>query len=89
MHKKEILRQIAQGGEVMFKTVSILGAVLFLASCGEDWSCKVDGKSLYSVSTSGKLGSADKGCSCQEIRAFEQRTFGEVDESALKSNFGC
>ena len=55
----------------------------------ETWLCKVDGKTMYSLSASGKLGSADKGCSCSEIRSFEQRTFGAVDEAALKSDFGC
>jgi len=44
---------------------------------------------MYSVSDSGELGSADKGCSCDEIRAFELREFGEVDEEALKNEFGC
>lgn len=36
-----------------------------------------------------EIGGAGKGCSCSEIRAFELRTFGEVDEAALKSDFGC
>ena len=44
---------------------------------------------MYSMSASGELGSADKGCSCAEIRAFELRTFGAVDEAALESDFGC
>ena len=62
-----------------------------LTACGdqETWLCKVDGKSMYALSASGKLGSADKGCSCGEIRSFELRTFGAVDEAALKSDFGC
>jgi hypothetical protein len=55
----------------------------------EEWTCKVHGKSMFSVSKSGKLGSADKGCSCAEIRSFERKTFGEVDEDALRSDFGC
>jgi len=55
----------------------------------ETWYCKEDGKTLYSVSTSGKIGSADKGCTCDEIRYFEARTFGEVDEDALREDFGC
>tara|TARA_R110000744_G_C19216717_1_gene546644 strand:- start:34 stop:168 length:135 start_codon:yes stop_codon:yes gene_type:complete len=44
---------------------------------------------MFSMSSSGEIGSAGKGCSCSEIRAFELRTFGEVDEAALKSDFGC
>ena len=44
---------------------------------------------MYSVSSSGALGSADKGCTCEEIREFELRNFGSVDEDALKSDFGC
>ena len=65
--------------------------VLFaLVACSqEEWSCVEDGKSLYSISTLGNLGSADKGCSCDEIREFEFRVFGSVDEDALKSDFGC
>jgi len=63
---------------------------LILASCsGEEWSCVEEGKSLYSISSSGKPGSAGKGCSCEEIREFELRNFGSVDEGALKSDFGC
>lgn len=65
-------------------------ACFFLASCSnEDWSCQVQGKTMFSMSSSGEIGSADKGCSCEEIRSFEMRTFGEVDEAALKSDFGC
>jgi hypothetical protein len=66
-------------------------SLLFLMSCGnqETWSCKDDGKRMYSVSSSGKLGGADKGCSCSKIRSFELRTSGAVDEEALKSDFGC
>ena len=61
-----------------------------LASCSnETWTCTTSQKTMYSMSASGKLGSADKGCSCAEIRAFELRTFGAVDEAALESDFGC
>ena len=64
---------------------------LLLFSCGEkeEWLCKEDGKTLYSITLSGKIGSADKGCSCNEIRSFEKRKFGEVDEQGLKNDFGC
>jgi len=69
--------------------IPIITSLLFLSSCGEKWTCTTKGKSMFSISESGKLGSADKGCSCSEIRAFELRIFGEVDEAALKSDFGC
>ena len=72
------------------KMVLFVCTVLILVSCSsEEWHCVEKGKTLYSVSASGKPGSADKGCSCQEIRDFEFRTFGSVDEDALKSDFGC
>jgi len=68
-----------------------VAAALCLGACGnsEEWTCTVDGDTMYSRSASGELGSADKGCSCEEIAEFELRTFGEVDEDALKSDFGC
>ena len=67
----------------------VLG-VMLLASCSaEQWTCRVDGKTMYSISSEGNLGSADKGCTCSEIRAFERKTFGEVDEDALRDDFGC
>ena len=59
-------------------------------SCsGEEWSCVEQGKSMYSVNSKGEMGSADKGCSCEELREFEYRHWGSVDEDALKSDFGC
>lgn len=71
------------------KPLILICLAFSIIACGEDWSCKVDGKTMYSVSSTGKIESADKGCSCEEIRTFELRTFGEVDEEALKSDFGC
>jgi len=74
------------------KIIVTLTTLVFLASCGdnsENWSCQTSGKSMYSISTSGELGSADKGCSCNQIRAFELEQFGEVDEVALKADFRC
>lgn len=44
---------------------------------------------MYSISSSGKFGGAQKGCSCSQIRSFELKQFGKVDEQALKSDFGC
>jgi len=61
-----------------------------LSSCSDnEWYCKTQGQTMFSMSSSGEIGGAGKGCSCSEIRAFELRTFGEVDEAALKSDFGC
>lgn len=74
----------------MMRNMAVFLTASILTSCGgENWSCIEDGKTLYSVSSSGNLGSADKGCSCDEIREFELRNFGSVDEDALKSDFGC
>lgn len=70
-----------------------IGVIVFTAilvsGCGENWSCVSSKGNMYSISDSGKLGSADKGCTCEEMRRFEQRSFGTVDERALKSDFGC
>jgi hypothetical protein len=72
------------------KIILIVALAFALSSCSnEEWTCQTRGKTMYSMSSSGELGSADKGCSCSEIRAFELRTFGEVDEAALKNDFGC
>ncbi|ARU28180.1 hypothetical protein [Cellvibrio sp. PSBB006] len=62
---------------------------IFLASCGEKWTCHTKEKTMFSISESGKLGSAEKGCSCEEIRSFELETFGEVDEEGLENDFDC
>ena len=67
----------------------LLVAVLAVACAGEDWSCVEQGQTLYSVSSSGNIGSADKGCSCAQIRDFEYHNFGSVDEDALAADFGC
>ena len=68
----------------------VLVSVGILASCGnETWTCQTRGQAMYSMSSFGEIGSANIGCSCAEIRAFEFRTFGEVDEVALKIDFGC
>jgi len=64
---------------------------LVLGSCGESgWTCRIDGEAMYSVNTkTGDLGAANRGCSCDEIRSFERRVFGEVDEDALRRDHGC
>jgi hypothetical protein len=72
------------------KTILIVITVLFISSCfQEDWRCVTRGQAMYSISDSGKLGGAGRGCSCQQIRSFELRTFGSVDEAALRNDFGC
>lgn len=68
----------------------ILLAMLVVGGCsGEDWYCVEDGERMYSRSTSGEWGGAERGCSCSEIRSFEKRIFGKVDEVALERDFGC
>lgn len=72
-----------------------IGIVIFLVGlivgCGqsETWSCVIDGDTMYSMSNKGNLGGAQKGCTCDEIRQFELKLFGEVDEEAMKRDFGC
>ena len=44
---------------------------------------------MFSMSEPGNIGSADKGCSCPEIRNFELSKFGKLDVEALKNDFGC
>lgn len=76
----------------MHKKIKIIAAVIsivMLAACGEEWSCQTKGKTMFSMSSTGGIGSADKGCSGNEIRSFELKEFGRVDEAALKSDFGC
>ena len=65
---------------------------LLLVSCDDEkWTCTIheSGKIMYSVNTKGELGGAQKGCSCDEMQAFEYDNWGEVDEDALKADFGC
>ncbi len=74
----------------MKRALVIVATVLCLSSCSdEQWSCQTSAKEMFSFNSAGASGSASKGCSCSEIRVFELRTFGEVDEAALKSDFGC
>lgn len=68
----------------------IFPLVLLLAGCGgTDWQCVERGKTMYSVDGHGNIGTADKGCSCIEIAAFEKELFGRIDYQALKEDFGC
>lgn len=73
----------------MFRVSAIVISIAMLVSCGKEWSCQTKGKTMFSMSSSGEIGSADKGCTCNEIRSFELKEFGEVDEAALESDFGC
>lgn len=72
------------------KNSTLILTLMLLANCGgENWSCRVEGDSMFSISDSGQLGGAQRGCSCEQIRDFEFRTFGSVDYDALRSDFGC
>lgn len=73
----------------LIKSITIVASITLVSACGETWYCITDGDIMYSRSASGEIGSADKGCSCEEMRNFEYRQFGEVDEQALKNDFGC
>lgn len=73
-----------------FKTIAILFFTILLISCSnEEWYCQTMNKSMFSMSSSGSIGSADKSCTCEQMRQFEFQTFGKVDEESLKSDFGC
>ena len=70
--------------------VAITGIFLLGACGGGEWTCRIDGEAMYSVNLeTGDLGGAQRGCSCEQIRSFEQQVFGEVDEEALRRDFGC
>jgi hypothetical protein len=72
----------------MRRLIAMLPFLLF--SCSDQvWSCVKQGDTVFSMSSSGAIGAADKGCSCDEMRSFERRTFGSVDEDALRADFGC
>ena len=75
----------------LIQLILILFASPNLIACSETetWYCKKDGNTLYSVTASGNIGSAEKGCSCDEIKYFEASTFGEIDEETLAEEFGC
>lgn len=73
----------------MIKILPILIIPLLLSCSQEEWHCITNGDAMYSQSSSGELGGAQKGCSCEQIRNHEYKHFGSVDEQALKSDFGC
>jgi hypothetical protein len=72
-----------------FRITFYLLISLLVVGCSEDWKCETAEKSMYSVSSSGQIGAADKGCTCEQIKNFELKQFGQVDEDALKRDFGC
>ena len=74
---------------MLVKILSLIVISFTLSGCGEKWSCQTKGDAMFSMSESGGIGSADKGCSCSEMRNFELNKFGKVDEEALKNDFGC
>ena len=74
---------------MLVKSFSFIVVILTLSGCGEEWTCKVNNQVMYSISDSGELGGADKGCSCSEIRNFNLKVFGTVNDEKLKSDFGC
>jgi hypothetical protein len=67
----------------------IVFTAILVSGCGENWSCVSSRDTMYSISDSGKLGSAEKGCTCEQISSFEKKKFGRVDEQALRADFGC
>ena len=70
--------------------LSIVFTFALLSSCSEiTWRCEIDGDRMFSVGSDGTLGGATKGCTCNQIREFTLSRFGKIDESAMKSDFGC
>ena len=77
-------------GTNMTRLITAAVALLMLTACSDsDWRCVVRGDAMFSMDSSGNIGGAGKGCSCDEMRRFERETFGYVDEDALRSDFGC
>ena len=72
------------------KPTMLVVLIFTLYSCDNgSWSCRIEGDAMFSVSDSGELGGAGRGCSRDQMRDFEYRTFGSVDEEALRNDFGC
>ena len=55
----------------------------------EGWRCEVRGQTMFSMSTDGQLGAAEKGCTCSEMADFNQKTFGDPDYETLNKEHGC
>lgn len=75
--------------KLIFPLVPLVVVAVIGCDSSDGWRCVTRGQTMFSLSEDGRLGSAREGCSCAEIRAFERKTFGEVDEEALANNFGC
>ncbi len=73
----------------MNKILPIILVVVLSGCSSENWRCVTENEAMYSLNDTGELGSADKGCSCAEIRDWEMKVFGKVDERALREDFGC
>lgn len=56
---------------------------------GDNWRCVTRGTAMFSLNDKDEIGSANKGCSCSEIRAWDKKILGEVDERRMRENFGC
>lgn len=62
-------------------------ATVVLSGCeNENWVCVERNKTLFSMKNGGIIGSADKGCSCEEIVEFNIRNFGTRGDSG---DFDC
>ena len=71
----------------MKKALIAVAAALILSGCeNENWVCVEQYKTLFSMKNGGVIGSADKGCSCEDIVEFNIRNFGNRGDS---SDFGC
>ena len=73
----------------MKKIILSILMVTISACSNESWRCVEDGDVMYSMSSGGAFGAADKGCSCDRMADFERRKFGEVDYAGLNSDHGC
>lgn len=53
------------------------------------WQCIEDWTVMYSKNLYWNIWSADKWCTCTQIREYEMKLFWEVDEESMKNDFGC
>jgi len=73
---------------VLEESVTFVSGI-FSSEPEDGWRCVERGQNMFSMSDSGELGAAEKGCTCEEMANFEYRVFGEVDFEALKDDHGC
>ena len=76
-------------GVVAYGDLAASYIVSAFSDSGDGWVCVERGRTMYSLSDSGELGAAEKGCTCAEIANFEYLVFGEVDYQALNDDHGC